>query len=287
MPARSANFTSLNLLFVLCLAASNCNAQPSRESMVDLGGYRIHVSESGSAAPTVVFESGLGEDVATWNDVAPQVARFAKTFVYDRPGLGKSDPSPHPRTIEQMAAELRLLLQAAKVPPPFVLVGHSLGGPIVLAFAHTYPTEVAALVLVDPESGQLDELLRSRMTPADWAAHQKAVQDALPGMPPPVRAEMKAYYDSSRSVDESFPLPGVPVILLTGTKKNPEFPGNPLEQDLKLQLHNELLAKIPGGKHVLVPNSRHYIQNDAPNIVIDAVREVLSPNPAITPAQKK
>jgi len=65
------------------------------------------------------------------------------------------------------------------------------------------------------------------------------------------------------------------VVLLTGTLKDPGFPGNPLEQDLKLELHNNLLAAIPGARHVLVPNSRHYIQEDAPNLVIDAIRQVV------------
>ena len=73
-----------------------------------------------------------------------------------------------------------------------------------------------------------------------------------------------------------FLLPPVPTILLTGTKKNPEFPGNPLEQDLKLKLHNQLLERIPNSKHVLVPNSRHYIQNDAPALVVEAIRDVAS-----------
>jgi pimeloyl-ACP methyl ester carboxylesterase len=68
----------------------------------------------------VVFESGLGEDVATWSDVQPQVAPFARTLAYDRAGLGKSDPSPHPKTVQEMASELHSLLHAVGVPPPYV-----------------------------------------------------------------------------------------------------------------------------------------------------------------------
>jgi len=75
------------------------------------------------------------------------------------------------------------------------------------------------------------------------------MDQALPNMPAAVRAEVDAY-------------------------KKSMFPGNPLEQDLKLELHNALLAKIPHSKHVLVPNSRHYIQNDAPALVIEAVRDI-------------
>jgi alpha-beta hydrolase superfamily lysophospholipase len=108
-----------------------CAAQTAQDASIDLGGYRVHISESGSGAPAVIFEAGLGEDLATWTNVQPQVARFARTIAYDRPGLGKSDPSPHPKTVQQMAAELHSLLQVARVTPPYVLVGHSLGGTIV------------------------------------------------------------------------------------------------------------------------------------------------------------
>ena len=263
-------------LILPMLAVSLCVGQSQQDRKVDIGECRLHILESGSSSPVVVFESGLGEELATWGDVQPAVARFARTVSYDRAGLGHSDPSPRPRTLVAMAADLHSLLHAAKITPPYILVGHSLGGTLVQVFAHSYPTEVARLVLVDPESRSLLDRLRSRMTTEAWAARQKALDEAMPKMPPAVQAEMKATMDSGRNADDVFPLPDVPVILLTGTKKNPEFPGNPLEQDLKLELHNELLTKIPGGKHVLAPDSRHYIQNDSPQLVIDAIRDIVT-----------
>lgn len=251
-----------------------CMAQTPRDGRVDLGGYQLYISESGSGAPAVVFESGLGEDVATWSNVQPQVALFTRTLAYDRAGLGKSGPSPHPKTVSEMAFELHSLLHAASVPPPYVLVGHSLGGAIVQVYAHSYPKEVAGLVLVDPADGRLNDRLRSHMTAPEWAERQKALDEAMPKFTDTQKAELEAYKTSGKDLADAFPMPEVPIILLTGTKKNPEFPGNPLEQDLKLELHNELLAKIPQSKHVLVPNSRHYIQNDAPAQVIEAIRDV-------------
>jgi len=273
----SAPQTVLNreILITLCLLPLVCLGQTARDEKADVGGYQLRYVQAGSGKPVVVFESGLGEDLSTWNAVQPQVAGFTGTFGYDRAGLGKSDPSPHPRTVEQMATELHALLHATKVLPPYVLVGHSLGGAIVTVFARAYPSEVAGLVLVDPEDGRLDEMLRTHMTPADWAARQKAVAEALPQMPAAVRAELDAYHNSGKAGAEGSPFPKVPVVLLTGTKKSPEFPGNPMEQDLKLQLHQEFLAKTPGSEHVLVPNSRHYIQNDAPGLVIEAIRRVV------------
>ncbi len=263
-------------LIFLGMVGSLCMAQPQLDKKVDIGGRRLHIAQAGAGAAAVVFESGLGEELATWNDVQPQVARFARTVVYDRAGIGQSDPTSQPTTITTMVADLHSLLHAANIAAPYILVGHSLGGTLVQVFAHTYPAEVAGLVLVDPEGGRLIERLHARMTAADWAARQKALDDAMPNMPPAVVAEMNAGLKNGKAEDDALPLPNVPVVLLTGTKKNPEFPGNPLEQDLKLELHKELLAKLPDGKHVLAPNSRHYIQNDEPQLVINAIHDIVN-----------
>jgi len=95
-------------------------------------------------------------------------------------------------------------------------------------------------------------------------------------LPEAVRKEYEGLASSGDEAAQKSPLPPVAMVLLTGTKKNPQFPGNPLEQELKLDLHNQLAARAPGMEHVLVPTSRHYIQNDAPETVIAAIERVLA-----------
>lgn len=260
--------------------------------MIDVGGYRLHLSQAGTTAPTVVFESGLGEDTSTWSKVQPEVAKFARTAMYDRAGIGKSDPLPGSQTRDMltMARSLHTLLHSANIPGPYILVGHSLGGALIQIFAHMYPKEIAGLVLVDPEDGRLIESLHEHMSAADWDARSKAMEAAMPNMPAFAREELKATEKTAEYVPEMAPLPHVPVVLLSGTLKNPEFPGNPLEQDLKLELQNNLLATVPDSKHVLVPNSRHYIQDDAPELVVEAIRSVAAaqnskePSPSRVPS---
>ena len=94
--------------------------------MVPVDGAPIHISESG-AGSTVIFESGMGEGTATWNDVLPAIAKFAHTVAYDRPGIGQSPTTTRPRRVTRMAADLHDLLHTARIAPPYVLVGHSLG----------------------------------------------------------------------------------------------------------------------------------------------------------------
>jgi pimeloyl-ACP methyl ester carboxylesterase len=175
-----------------------------------------------------------------------------------------------------MTTELHSLLAAAKVPPPYVLVGHSLGGAIVQLFAFTYPDEIAGLVLVDPEDGRLLDRLQARMPADQWDTRQKMLDQMLSQANPAQKAEIAESRASGKALAKAVPLPAVPTVLLSGTLKDPSFPGNPLEQDLKLDLQKELLATMPKAHHVLVPNSRHYIQEDAPNLVIEAIHNVLN-----------
>jgi pimeloyl-ACP methyl ester carboxylesterase len=250
------------------------SAQASHEERVDLGGYKIFTSQSGSGSPTVVFESGMGEDTSTWQNVQPAIGKFTRTFVYDRAGLGKSEPSPKPRTVEELVLELHQVLQAAEVPSPYILVGHSLGGAIVQLYAHNYPAEIAGIVFVDPEDGRLLDELQARMPPEEWQKREEMLDRMMASASPAQAAELRATKASGKALAAALPLPKVPIVLLTGTQKDPSFPGNPLEQDIKLEIQNQLLAQLPGSRHFLVPESRHYIQDDAPQLVIDAVQDV-------------
>ena len=261
---------------VLALATHAGVAQGPHEELVDLGGYKLFTSESGAGVPIVVFESGMGEGVSTWQKVQPDVSKFARTFTYDRAGLDKSDPSPHARTVEQMVSELHSLLRSAKVPSPYIFVGHSLGGAIVQLYAYKYPSEVAGLVLVDPEDGRLLTKLQSRMPIDQWKERERLLSKFMSNATSTQKAELEGTKTSGEALTGALPLPNVPVTLLTGTKKDPDFPGNPLEQDIKLELQNELLIQIPHSRHVLVPESRHYIQEDAPRVVMEAIHEMLA-----------
>jgi len=124
--------------------------------MVDVGGRRIHLIESGSG-PAVIFEAGISATCLSWTQVRSEVARFARACAYDRAGLGWSDPgwsdpAPRPRTTSTIVDDLHALLEAARTPKPCIFVGHSFGGLLARAYAATYPGDVAGLVLVDPLS---------------------------------------------------------------------------------------------------------------------------------------
>lgn len=110
----------------------------------------LFVVQRGAGEPTVVFESGIAATHLNWFHLQNAVSGFASTVSYDRGGLGWSSPCQSPRTPGNVATELHVLLHAAGIQPPYVLVGHSFGGFVVRQFAAMHPNEVAGIVLVDP-----------------------------------------------------------------------------------------------------------------------------------------
>lgn len=140
--------------------------------LIDIGGYRLHAQIVGQGGPLVVMDTGLGASGLLWQAVVAEVQSFARVCAIDRAGFAWSDPAPAsvPRTSEQFALELHTLLARAQLPPPYIFVGHSLGGVNSLVFNQQYPGEIVGLVLIDsshPEQGQ-----RQRGIPATSVLRQ-------------------------------------------------------------------------------------------------------------------
>ena len=141
--------------------------EPGR--LVDVGGgRRMHLYCTGSGAPTVVLEAGLGDfSIPSWNSVQPAISGYSRVCSYDRAGTGWSDPPTVSPLPDAIIADLHTVLQNAGEQAPFVMVGHSLGGPIVRHYAVHHPDQVAGLVLVD---GSHEDQIAKLPLPAwlDW-----------------------------------------------------------------------------------------------------------------------
>jgi pimeloyl-ACP methyl ester carboxylesterase len=124
---------------------------PPAGRMVSLGDHHLQIDCRGAGTPTVVFESGLDTlGALSWSAVQGPVAAMTRACAYSRAGLLWSDPSPAPFDAASVAKDLHQALLLSGERPPFVMVGHSLGGPYILVYTRLYPEEVAGLVLVDP-----------------------------------------------------------------------------------------------------------------------------------------
>ena len=140
-------------------------AQP--QQMIDIGGRKLNLHCSGSGPLTVVFDSPSTDAGWSWINVQPQIARRTRACVYDRAGLGFSDPAPREGVSANAVEDLHALLGKAGIAPPYVMVGNSYGGANVQLFAYRYPAEVKALVLVEPqhedETARLDQASQGKL----------------------------------------------------------------------------------------------------------------------------
>jgi len=245
-------------------------------SRVDAGGMTLRMLVAGSGSPAVVFDSGGGGWLELWGKVPARVAEFTAAVSYDRAGNGLSPPSPSPRDAETIARELRTLLRNAKILPPYVLVGHSLGGPHIRVFADLYPEDVAGMVLVDPTQEEL----------FDWDDENGIAADRLPCTP--VDGERSCIAESLAQANRSVTPPGIPVVLIHVKWPWPHGPFEVRELDdaikaytprlpARLKFHRDWVERVPEGRFIETEKSSHGLINiEEPELVIDAIREVVA-----------
>ena len=265
-------------IFALSLGAAAARAQPapspgpqSGARYVDVNGRKARLEVAGTGSPTVVLDSGLGDDHRAWRTVFPAIARFTRTVAYDRAGYGDSEPAPEARSFEQVATDLHTLLGKAGIPPPYVLVGHSLGGAYIRAFAHLFKDDVAGLVFVDP----LSEDMFAAVDEREAAIRE---QDArMGGAPAGLQAEWSFLREQARQgfpqLRSFGPPPDVPMAVLIARRDRP-----PKWVRTLLAQYGPWIADATEAHLTVVVDSGHYVQGDDPQAVVAAIRRVVFPS---------
>jgi pimeloyl-ACP methyl ester carboxylesterase len=284
---------------------------PPLGALVDVGTHRLHVIHKGpGTGPTVVIEQGAGEPCVFWWSIVERVAGFASVCTYDRAGLGSSDAAPSAHTPLDSARELRTLLERARIPGPYILVAHSYGGLIARLFARDYRRDVAGLVLVDtleegihfqPDVLPMYRRFRPMLGLMTFAARfgilrlvAKLRRPEASPLPPEIYARteavgqspaffhgMSADFMKTLDYDPALRHPGatgdlgaLPLVVITHGQP---FPGSfaTLEKYWG-DGQRRLAALSTNGQLVVARNSNHMIQQDEPEVVIDAIRRVLA-----------
>ncbi|MGH9496066.1 MAG: alpha/beta fold hydrolase [Candidatus Sulfotelmatobacter sp.] len=272
--------------------------------LINVSGYKMHLHCTGEGTPTVILDSGLGDSYVSWRKVQPEIAKLSRVCSYDRAGLGYSEPSPGPRTSQAIAEQLHALLQSASVSPPYVIVGHSMGGYDVRIFTSLYRNEITGIVLVDsshPDQEnrfppKLKKMESSFLREAEFLEYTTPVGlPRLMGMcdeDPVVRAaecnfhsaregveELKAFPESAAQAAATGSLGDLPLAVLS---QDPDKPSSELPPDLAkpvsqewANMQEELAHLSTRGTRTIAKNSAHYIQLDRPDVVIDAVWSVV------------
>jgi pimeloyl-ACP methyl ester carboxylesterase len=233
---------------------------------VDVGGHQLHTYCKGAGSPTIVFENGLEDSLGTWFQAVANAFPSVRTCAYDRVNTGLSDRVPARHTGEDSVHDLHTLLDAAAVPPPYLLVGHSFGGLLSAMYAGSYPTEVVGLVLLDPtRPTQADpyKLIPERDRAAAVAGNEK-------------NAEKVEFVETLEQAKALVPkIPNIPVLVLAATKPDGMQP-TWLAEDIaaRKQQLQDFTDAVPGGELRYV-DSGHYIHRGKPQLVIGEIQRML------------
>ena len=270
---------------------------PPPGELVVVGERQMHLLCQGQGSPAVILESGMPGTSLGWVSVIDDIASFARVCAYDRAGYGWSEAGPKPRTVNHITGELRELLRTAGVDPPYVLAGHSFGGLIVQHYASRFPDEVAGMVLVDSShpnlarrSGRLDRRGRvafrlKLLAPLGIA---RLIIDVPSGNPESRPSSMRAMEKELLATTRSFwamasEMEGLRESLNQAAENRPRLGRKPLvvltqgqrRMEFWHAMQEELAKLSESSEWQVVNGAGHFIHQDEPDIVVNAVRRVV------------
>lgn len=261
---------------------------PPTGQFSDIGNNKVHYDFLGKGDFTFILISGLGETMHTWSGIKNDLAERGRVFMYDRSGLGHSEPGILPRSVNNIADELKSLLEKEKIQGPYIMIGHSAGGFAIRYFANKYPDNVIGLFIIDPYQEMAKEVF-GEWPPSfkimNWILRKMSWSSIpyylLPDPPHPVYKTSKAIktfgeeafaedisLDQFKAFDKRNP--GLPIYILTAD--NPRSANNQLVQKWNQQILEKYTHVI--NKHVIV-KSGHHIHIEKPDFVLQKLDEFL------------
>lgn len=288
--------TLITILLLLGFQAFS-QEQKVKVNGIDFNVYLKGIENRMKNTPVIVFENGLGVDLGNWNKVINQISEFAPVVAYDRTGIGKTEKVYKLPTIQFVNENLHTLLETLKIPPPYILVGHSFGGVYIRSFAGFYPDEVVGLVFIDPadftetkddwnnifrtmgiSEEKIEEMIQRRL-------YQPSQIDSANYGPWAEGQVLKELRKSDFKEISNLPLPHVPIYFFVGGKFDVpvERRSKDFDQEAFFHVKNNsnmerwkkiIYSSDKGGALIYLTNSGHYIQWDEPLSVIKNIEIV-------------
>lgn len=263
----------LTLTLPWWLAACSTLTPIPEKRLATLDSGAVEYATTGNAKPMIVFISGGGPaEMNTWGEVYREARNISSVFAYNRYGDGKSARTDVPQTGKRVVATLRAALRAAGSAPPYVLVGHSLGGLYANLYARLHPAEVAGVVLVDsshPDQGELN-----RGAYQGW--FMRGVNGVLLGtyslINPTKYSEFTSFAETVAEYRAAGPFPDVPLIVISAGQRAPISPEG--VQFIE-RLQQNLVGLSPQGRRIIAEGSGHRVPIDRPDVVVEAIRDVV------------
>lgn len=245
---------------------------PIQAAQTRLG--RLTYILSGTGPATIVLVNGAGMSLEGWRSLYPAIEQLGRVFAWNRFGVKGSDPPRQRQTGAVVIAALRELLGYAGLEPPYVLVGHSLGGLFANLYARLHPAEVRALLLLEAAHPRDREVLKQHET-----GFARAVEKVL-SLPQRMlrsnlHSEVQAIDETARELRAAGPFPPLPLAVVTGGRQPPGWLMSPAAAGAR-RAHQQDLARLsPHSEQVIAQASGHFPQLSEPQLVLRVLRQLL------------
>lgn len=261
---RTAVFCALGGAAGACATPTPIQLQSGDTGSAHVHGLTIAYVYRQARAPTIVFESGLGDGAAVWTETIAALDPTVSFLAYDRPGYGASTAaSGEVRTSIEAADLLHDLIVALSIRGPIVLVGHSLGGLYITKYASMFPRGVAGFVFVDARPPTFRAACDARGVAFCGSGAQRS---AAPNWPAHIVAEL----NGMRAVEDAAPplssIASVPVTVITSANVWPGEQGG-AGFDVWLDEQEAFARAFRDHRMVRAEGSGHYVQRDNPALV--------------------
>jgi len=296
------------------ISRSNAEDLIPHGEFADVGGHKLHYYKKGNKGPTVVFESAFDPNGhLQWFVLQQDISKFATTISYDRAGLLWSERGNNPKTSKAMAEELHALLKKAGVSKPYILVGHSLGGLILRSFISKYPQDVGGVILIESTCPNMEDYLSDELytmvnqgMPSGFLKFANSVglvRLMFKGMFPdkeeynylntlmPALLHKSAYgileeQDQiiilAKEANKITSFGDIPLYVLSASDRD-NYDHLISDEKMRTELvdalakmQKDLLKLSTKSEQILVSNSSHYINEDQPEVIIEAVKKMIT-----------
>jgi pimeloyl-ACP methyl ester carboxylesterase len=234
---------------------------------------RLGYTVSGQGSPTMVLFNGAGVGLEGWQPLHPDIERLGTVLAWNRFGMQGSDPPARRQTGTVVIASLRELLGSAGLAPPYLLVGHSLGGLYANLFARLYPRETAGVLLLEA-THPADHVVLKQHVPQLVRALANVLTLPRRLFQRNVEAELACVEDTVRELEAAGEFPAVPLRVVTGGLSPKGWLDSPGAVAAR-RMHQQELARLsPLGEQVIAHRSGHFPQLTQPDLVLDAIADL-------------
>lgn len=224
---------------------------------------------SGKGKPNIVLINGGSGPIEGWMKILPAISETASVFSYNRFGVAGSDKPKESQDGKSIVNTLREALTIVGFEPPYLLVGHSLGGLYANLYARLYPNEVGGIVFLESSTTKDISLNEYQGKAVKTINRMFKVFDSLSSHKQ--FNEVNFVKKTVDQIQQNVTFPEIPVFVITGGQENRMMPEEIRKKRLENQL--ELLSLSRNSKHIAAKKSGHFPQLSEPTIVIDSIKD--------------